>query len=191
MKRRNICLSIVLCGVLAGCGKMDESVDTSVNTDFQAQSQPVDIKLNESVSVPVRDTHDSLSANNVKTAVSENQKKQEQQQKQQEQQEQQKQQKETPQHTNTGKPAPTIPNDSVWDALAQCEAGGDWANSSNGTYFGGIQIHPQTWAGYGGTEYAPQAHLATREQQIAIGEKILAGQGWGAWPACSAQLGLR
>lgn len=181
MKRRNICLSIVLCGFLAGCG----SIDDNVEENFQAQSQSIDIKLNESVPVPVRDTHDSLSANNVKTAISENQKKQEQQQKQQEQQ------KETSQHTNTGKPAPTVPNDSVWDALAQCEAGGDWANSSNGTYFGGIQIHPQTWAGYGGTEYAPQAHLATREQQIAIGEKILAGQGWGAWPACSAQLGLR
>lgn len=186
MDIRKMCLSLMLCGVLAGCG----SIDNDVEENFQAQSQAFDIKLNESVSVPVRDTHDSLSANNVKTAVSENQKKQ-QQQKQQEQQKQQTQQEETPQHTNTGKPAPTVPNDSVWDALAQCEAGGDWANSSNGTYFGGIQIHPQTWAGYGGTEYAPQAHLATREQQIAIGEKILAEQGWGAWPACSAQLELR
>ncbi|HEY8374384.1 MAG TPA: transglycosylase family protein, partial [Pseudonocardiaceae bacterium] len=55
----------------------------------------------------------------------------------------------------------------------------------------GLQFTPSTWRAYGGTEYAPNAHLATREQQIAVAERVLAGQGWKAWPACSAKLGLR
>lgn len=177
MDIRKMCLSLMLCGVLAGCG----SIDNDVEENFQAQSQAVDIKLNESVSVPVRDTNDSLSAENVKTAVSENQKKQQQQ----------KQQEETPQHTNTGKPAPTVPNDSVWDALAQCESGGNWAINTGNGYHGGLQFSSSSWLAYGGGEFAPTADLATRKQQIAVAERTQAGQGWGAWPACSAQLGLR
>ncbi|NLA56295.1 MAG: transglycosylase family protein, partial [Corynebacterium humireducens] len=58
-------------------------------------------------------------------------------------------------------------------------------------YQGGLQFSPSTWAAYGGTQFAPTANLATREQQIAIAEKPLAGQGWGAWPACTARMGLR
>ena len=49
----------------------------------------------------------------------------------------------------------------------------------------------QTWAAFGGTQYAPRADLATREQQIAVAEKVQAAQGWGAWPACTSKLGLR
>ena len=80
---------------------------------------------------------------------------------------------------------------SVWDALAGCEAGGDWsANTGNG-FFGGLQFHPGTWLAHGGGVFAPSAHLATREEQIAIAERVLATQGWGAWPACSLSLGLR
>lgn len=88
-------------------------------------------------------------------------------------------------------PAQTVASGSVWDQLAQCEAGGNWAINTGNGYYGGLQFSPRTWTGYGGGAYATTANLATREQQIAIAEKVLAGQGWGAWPACSAKLGLR
>ena len=80
--------------------------------------------------------------------------------------------------------------DSDWDRLAQCESGGNWAINTGNGYHGGLQFNAQTWQAYGGGEFAPTANLATREQQIAVAEKILASQGWGAWPACSASLGL-
>ena len=77
-----------------------------------------------------------------------------------------------------------------WDQLVECEASGDWsANTGNG-FSGGLQFTPSTWAGYGGTAYAPSADQATREQQIAVAERVQAAQGWGAWPACSARYGL-
>ena len=82
-------------------------------------------------------------------------------------------------------PAPPVDvsNSSVnWDAIAQCESGGNWALDS--TYDGGLQFHPSTWLGYGGGQYARYAWQATREQQIAIAEKVLASQGPNAWPHC-------
>jgi len=87
-------------------------------------------------------------------------------------------------------PAANAAPDSDWDRLAQCESGGNWAINTGNGYHGGLQFSPSTWAAYGGTQFAPTANQATREQQIAIAEKTLAGQGWGAWPACSARLGL-
>jgi resuscitation-promoting factor RpfA len=76
---------------------------------------------------------------------------------------------------------------STWDALAQCESGGNWATNTGNGFSGGLQFTPQTWAAYGGTG-SPES--ASRAQQIAVAEKIQAGQGWGAWPACAAKLGL-
>jgi len=76
---------------------------------------------------------------------------------------------------------------SDWDALAQCESGGNWGINTGNGFSGGLQFTPSTWAGFGG-QGAPEN--ATREQQIAVAENVLAGQGWGAWPACSAKLGL-
>ncbi|TQN42982.1 LysM domain-containing protein [Blastococcus colisei] len=78
----------------------------------------------------------------------------------------------------------------TWDRLAQCESSGNWAINTGNGYYGGLQFSQSTWEGFGGTAYAPRADLATREQQIATAEKTLAVQGWGAWPACSAKLGL-
>ncbi|MBP2413217.1 nucleoid-associated protein YgaU [Arthrobacter stackebrandtii] len=75
----------------------------------------------------------------------------------------------------------------TWDAIAQCESGGNWAINTGNGYSGGLQFSPGTWAAYGGTG-APEN--ASREQQIAVAERVQAGQGWGAWPSCSAQLGL-
>jgi nucleoid-associated protein YgaU len=81
-------------------------------------------------------------------------------------------------------------DDATWDALAQCESSGDWAINTGNGYYGGLQFSQSTWEAFGGTQYAPRADLASREQQIAIAEKTQAVQGWGAWPACSAKLGL-
>jgi peptidoglycan hydrolase CwlO-like protein len=80
-------------------------------------------------------------------------------------------------------PPTPAPSGSVdWDAIAQCESGGRWDLDS--TYDGGLQFHPDTWLGYGGGVYARYAWQATREQQIAIAEKVLDGQGPSAWPHC-------
>ncbi len=87
-------------------------------------------------------------------------------------------------------PLATAAPDSDWDRLAQCESGGNWAIDTGNGYQGGLQFSPSTWAAYGGTAYAPSANLATREEQIVVAERVLAAQGWGAWPACSASLGL-
>ncbi|CAB0497402.1 resuscitation-promoting factor [Corynebacterium diphtheriae] len=87
--------------------------------------------------------------------------------------------------------AAAVAGGSVWDQLAQCESGGNWSINTGNGFTGGLQFVDSTWLGLGGGVYAPQAYLATREQQIAIAEKVLAAQGWGAWPACTAKLGLR
>ncbi|GHH75589.1 transglycosylase family protein [Kitasatospora indigofera] len=79
---------------------------------------------------------------------------------------------------------------STWDKVAQCEATGNWAINSGNGFYGGLQFTSSTWAAFGGTAYAPQAHQATKAQQIAIGEKVLAAQGPGAWPVCSVKAGL-
>jgi hypothetical protein len=79
----------------------------------------------------------------------------------------------------------------IWDALAQCESGGNWHLRTGNGFFGGLQFHPQTWLSAGGMEFAPSAELATREQQIAVARRVLATQGWAAWPVCSVKLGLR
>ena len=84
----------------------------------------------------------------------------------------------------------TAATDGEWDKVARCESGGNWAINTGNGYYGGLQFSSTTWLNLGGGAYAPTADLATREQQIAIAEKVLAAQGWGAWPACSAGLGL-
>ncbi len=93
--------------------------------------------------------------------------------------------------TNTGRAAPAAADGSVWDRLAQCESSGNWAINTGNGFTGGLQFVRSTWLGVGGGEYAPDAYLATREQQIDIASRVLASQGWGAWPGCSAMLGLR
>lgn len=80
--------------------------------------------------------------------------------------------------------------DSDWDRLAECESGGNWSINTGNGYHGGLQFSASTWQAHGGGEFAPTADQATREEQIVVAERTLASQGWGAWPACSAQLGL-
>ncbi|WP_128375871.1 transglycosylase family protein [Streptomyces cavernae] len=75
-----------------------------------------------------------------------------------------------------------------WDAVAQCESGGNWSINTGNGYYGGLQFSASTWAAYGGTQYAASADQASKAQQIEIAEKVLAGQGKGAWPVCGTGL---
>ncbi|MFE9632241.1 transglycosylase family protein [Streptomyces sp. NPDC006463] len=77
---------------------------------------------------------------------------------------------------------------SEWDRVAQCESGGNWAINTGNGYYGGLQFSSSTWAAYGGKSYAAQANQASKSQQIAIAEKVLKGQGKGAWPSCGVGL---
>ena len=76
----------------------------------------------------------------------------------------------------------------VWDQLAMCESSGNWSINTGNGFYGGLQFTLQTWRGFGGTGM-PQN--ASRSEQIKVAERILAVQGWKAWPACSSKLGLR
>lgn len=80
-------------------------------------------------------------------------------------------------------------SDSTWDELAHCESTGNWAANTGNGYYGGLQFSPSTWKAFGGGEYAASAHQASRAEQIAVAEKVLAAQGWNAWPSCSKQTG--
>ncbi|TVL88131.1 transglycosylase family protein [Streptomyces sp. SAJ15] len=75
-----------------------------------------------------------------------------------------------------------------WDQVAQCESGGNWSINTGNGYYGGLQFSASTWAAYGGTQYAPTADKASKSQQIEIAQKVLAGQGKGAWPKCGVNL---
>jgi len=79
-------------------------------------------------------------------------------------------------------------SDAEWDQVARCESGGNWAINTGNGYQGGLQFMPGTWIASGGGQYAPAAHLATKEQQIAVAERVLAQQGRGAWPVCGGPL---
>jgi hypothetical protein len=78
--------------------------------------------------------------------------------------------------------------DRIWDDLAQCESGGNWSINTGNGFYGGLQFSLQSWRGVGGSGYP---HQHSREEQIHRGERLLAKQGWGAWPSCSRQLGYR
>ncbi|MBC2903781.1 transglycosylase family protein [Streptomyces cupreus] len=78
----------------------------------------------------------------------------------------------------------------TWDKVAACESTNDWNINTGNGYYGGLQFAQSTWEQYGGTRYAPRADLATKDQQIAVAEKVLDGQGPGAWPECSVRAGL-
>jgi len=79
---------------------------------------------------------------------------------------------------------------SVWDRVAQCESGGNWSINTGNGYYGGLQFSGSTWRGFGGSRYASRADLASKSQQIAIAQRVLAVQGPGAWPVCSVRAGL-
>ena len=78
--------------------------------------------------------------------------------------------------------------DSEWDRVAACESGGNWGINTGNGYHGGLQFSQGTWAAHGGGEFASSANQATRDQQIAVAERVLASQGRGAWPVCGRGL---
>jgi hypothetical protein len=78
--------------------------------------------------------------------------------------------------------------DNEWDRVASCESGGNWGINTGNGYHGGLQFSQGTWAAHGGGEYATSANQATRDQQIAVAERVLASQGRGAWPVCGRGL---
>ncbi|KQV23966.1 MULTISPECIES: transglycosylase family protein [unclassified Kitasatospora] len=78
----------------------------------------------------------------------------------------------------------------IWDKVAQCESGGNWSINTGNGFYGGLQFTPSTWKAFGGQQYAGQANQASKGQQIAVAEKVLASQGPGAWPVCSVKAGL-
>src|SRR5215212_7606758 len=81
----------------------------------------------------------------------------------------------------------STPSGSVWDKLAQCESGGNWSINTGNGFYGGLQFTLSTWRAYGGTG---MPHEASREEQIAVAERVQDAQGWGAWPACTSKLGI-
>ena len=85
--------------------------------------------------------------------------------------------------TSTG----TAQADTVnWDAIAQCESGGNWStNTGNGAY-GGLQFKQATWSANGGVG---NPATASREEQIRVAENVLRTQGLDAWPTCGVQAG--
>ncbi|MEV7082068.1 transglycosylase family protein [Streptomyces sp. NPDC093516] len=78
----------------------------------------------------------------------------------------------------------------TWNKVAACESSNDWNINTGNGFYGGLQFTQSTWEAYGGRAYAARADLATKDQQIAVAEKVLDGQGPGAWPVCSVRAGL-
>ncbi|EGX58765.1 peptidoglycan-binding protein [Streptomyces zinciresistens K42] len=97
-------------------------------------------------------------------------------------------------HTSGPPPKPaslTCAKDSwPWSCVAKCESGGDWHINTGNGHYGGLQFSQSTWEGFGGLKYAPRADLASRKEQITVARKVVAVQGWGAWPHCSRRYGL-
>ncbi len=91
--------------------------------------------------------------------------------------------------TKPGTDVPPVTDGSIWDAIAGCEAGGNWAINTGNGYYGGVQFDQGTWERNGGLRFAPRADLATRDEQITIAEVTRQRQGWGAWPVCSGRAG--
>ncbi|WP_425575798.1 transglycosylase family protein [Streptomyces amakusaensis] len=84
----------------------------------------------------------------------------------------------------------TAAESTTWDRVAECESGGAWSADTGNGYYGGLQFSQATWEAFGGTDYASRADLASRSQQIAVAEKVLAAQGAKAWASCAEMAGL-
>ena len=98
---------------------------------------------------------------------------------------------EPPQTTTTSTTQPVVSESSRWDQLAQCESGGDWSINTGNGFSGGVQFLRSTWLAMGGGEFAPDAYLASKAEQIVVAERLLEVSGWGAWPGCTRKFGWR
>jgi LysM repeat protein len=95
-------------------------------------------------------------------------------------------QADSPAPVQAAAPAAVSSGGADWAAIAACESGGNWSTDTGNGFYGGLQFTQQTWDAYGGGQYASSANLATQAQQIAVAQRVLAGQGIGAWPVCGA-----
>jgi hypothetical protein len=93
--------------------------------------------------------------------------------------------------TKPGTEVPPVTDGSIWDAIAGCEAGGNWAINTGNGYYGGVQFDQSTWERNGGLRFASRADLASRDEQITVAQVTRERQGWGAWPVCSGRAGAR
>ena len=96
------------------------------------------------------------------------------------------QQSAPPASAQASAPAPATSGGANWSAIAACESGGNWSSNTGNGFYGGLQFTQQTWLAYGGGQYASSANQASESQQIAVAQRVLAGQGIGAWPVCGA-----
>ncbi|MER5340309.1 transglycosylase family protein [Streptomyces mirabilis] len=78
-----------------------------------------------------------------------------------------------------------------WGCLAKCESGGRWHANTGNHHYGGLQFRQATWVAFGGLAYARRADLARRKEQIKVAKRVVAVQGWGAWPVCAKRYKLR
>ncbi|HVU60239.1 MAG TPA: transglycosylase family protein [Mycobacteriales bacterium] len=74
--------------------------------------------------------------------------------------------------------------DAQWARVAHCESGGNWHLDTGNGYYGGLQFSASTWAHYSGRQYAARPDLASRVQQIDVGNRVYAAEGWSPWPTC-------
>jgi hypothetical protein len=88
-------------------------------------------------------------------------------------------------------PPPLPEHFDIWIRLAECESGSRWDYNGSSGYDGGLQFSPRSWRAVGGTEFAEYAWQAEAIVQMYVAERLLAIQGWGAWPTCARKLGLR
>ena len=98
---------------------------------------------------------------------------------------------EPPQITTTTTTQPVLSEGSRWDQLAQCESGGNWSINTGNGFTGGVQFLQSTWLAMGGGEFAPDAYLASKAEQIIVAERLVKVSGWGAWPGCTSKFGWR
>ena len=98
---------------------------------------------------------------------------------------------EPPQTTTTTTIQPVVSEGSRWDQLAECESGGDWSINTGNGFSGGVQFLQSTWLAMGGGEFAPDAYLASKAEQIIVAERLVKVSGWGAWPGCTSKFGWR
>jgi len=89
-----------------------------------------------------------------------------------------------------GAPAAHAATSAQWDRVAACESSGNWHADTGNGYYGGLQFTASTWDAYGGQSYAPLASEASPAEQMTVANRVLASQGWGAWPVCSQQAGV-
>jgi resuscitation-promoting factor RpfA len=80
--------------------------------------------------------------------------------------------------------------DRTWNRLANCESDKRWHINTGNGYYGGLQFSLSTWRAYGGRKFARVPHRARRVEQLIVSQRVMRGQGWGAWPACSDRLDL-